>query len=236
MGANRQKITVASEQAKRVVSELARLYAEAKCSLVHSDPLQLLIATILSAQCTDERVNLVTPALFARYPTAADFADADLNELETMVQSTGFFRNKARNIQNCCKALVERFGGAVPATLDELTSLDGVGRKTANVVLGNAFDTPGMVVDTHVHRLSRRLGLTREDTPEKIEQDLMAIVPAEEWVALAHRMIYHGRMVCLARSPACARCTLAEYCPKVGVKQPKQSAQSPRKTARKKRS
>ncbi len=206
--------------ARRVVQALAKLYPDARCSLDHRNPLQLLIATILSAQCTDERVNLVTPALFARYPDAAAFAKADPKELEKMIQSTGFFRNKARNIIACCRAIVEKYGGEVPGTIEELHALPGVGRKTANVVLGNVFDVPGLVVDTHVHRLSRRMGLTTEDTPEKIEKDLMAIIPPKEWVAFGHRMIYHGRQVCRSRNPDCHHCTLASFCPKIGVANP----------------
>lgn len=204
--------------ARQVARALARLYPDAKCSLDHHGPLQLLIATILSAQCTDERVNQVTPALFARYPDARAFANADPRELETMIQSTGFFRNKAKNIIACCRAIVEKHGGEVPATLEELTQLPGVGRKTANVVLGNAFDVPGIVVDTHVHRLSRRLGLTRNNTPEKIEQDLMQLLPKKEWVAFGHRMIYHGRAVCKAQKPLCDQCALNSLCPKIGVR------------------
>jgi endonuclease-3 len=204
-------------QARRVVQGLAKLYPDAKCSLDHRGPLQLLIATILSAQCTDDRVNLVTPALFARYPDAKAFANARQAELEQMVQSTGFFRNKAKSIQGCCKAIVEQHGGRVPGTMEELHALPGVGRKTANVVLGNVFGVPGLVVDTHVLRISRRLGLTREKTAEKVERDLMAILPPEEWVAFGHRMIYHGRRVCKAPRPLCDKCTLASFCPKIGV-------------------
>lgn len=203
--------------AAKVVRALAREYPDAKCSLDHASPLQLLIATILSAQCTDERVNLVTPALFTRYPDAQAFAQADQAELEGLTQSTGFFRNKAKNIIGCCRAIVEKHSGEVPGTLGDLVALPGVGRKTANVVLGNAFAVPGLVVDTHVLRLSRRLGLTSATTPEKIELDLMKIVPPKEWVALGHRLIYHGRRVCQARSPRCEICVLAKHCPKVGV-------------------
>jgi endonuclease-3 len=199
------------------VSGLQKLYPESRCSLNHRNPLELLIATILSAQCTDARVNQVTPALFARYPDAAAFATADPRELETLIQSTGFYRNKAKNIIACCRALVEHHGGHVPRTLDELVPLPGVGRKTANVVLGVAFGVPGMVVDTHVKRLANRLGLTSHSDPTKIEQDLMALIPDREWVALGHRLIDHGRKVCQARRPKCGECTLASFCPKVGV-------------------
>jgi endonuclease-3 len=204
-------------RARRVVRDLAGLYPDASCALVFDGPLQLLIATILSAQCTDVRVNLVTPALFARYPDAAAFANADRSELERLIQSTGFFRNKARNIQLCCQELVVRHGGQVPSTMGELTPLPGVGRKTANVVLGNAFAVPGIPVDTHVGRLSRRMGLTVHADPVKVERDLMEMIPKKEWTMFGHRMIYHGRRVCHARRPSCEECTLAKLCPKVGV-------------------
>jgi len=203
--------------ASRVLKVLAEQYPDAVCSLRHANPLQLLIATILSAQCTDERVNLVTPALFARYPDARAFAQAEPRELERYIQSTGFFRNKAKSIIGCCQALVERHGGEVPRTLDELVVLPGVGRKTANVVLGNAFGVPGLVVDTHVMRLSQRMGLTEETTPEKIEQDLMTILPRKSWVDFGHRMIYHGRKICQARSPKCDVCPLRRFCPRIGL-------------------
>jgi endonuclease III len=204
-------------RARRIVRDLAGLYPEATCALVFDGPLQLLIATILSAQCTDVRVNLVTPALFARYPDAAAFANADRSELERLIQSTGFFRNKARNIQLCCQELVVRHGGQVPSTMEELTPLPGIGRKTANVVLGNAFAMPGIPVDTHVGRLSRRMGLTVHDDPVKVERDLMEMIPKKEWTMFGHRMIHHGRRVCHARRPSCEQCTLAKFCPKIGV-------------------
>ena len=181
--------------ARRLLDALAALYPDAQCALDHAGPLQLLIATILSAQCTDARVNLVTPALFARYPDAAAFAAAELGELEEMIHSTGFYRNKARSIRRCCAQLVEKYGGKVPATMDELVPLPGVGRKTANVILGNAYGVPGITVDTHVGRLSRRLGLTEHTDPEKVERDLMALLPDREWTAFSHRMIFHGRQV-----------------------------------------
>ncbi|MFO0968053.1 MAG: endonuclease III [Gemmataceae bacterium] len=205
------------KRARDIVRRLAREYPDAHCALVHENPLQLLIATILSAQCTDVRVNLVTPALFARFPTARDYADADTAELERMIQSTGFFRNKAKNIKACCRDIVEKHGGAVPATMEELAALAGVGRKTANVVLGNAFGVPGITVDTHVRRLSQRLGLTQQDDPEKIERDLMELIPAKEWTMFSHRLIFHGRRVCIARKPLCESCALNGVCPKVGV-------------------
>jgi endonuclease-3 len=206
-----------TRHAAEVVKGLARLYPKAKCSLNHESPLQLLVATILSAQCTDDRVNMVTPALFARYPDAAAFAAAEQDELEKLIQSTGFFRNKAKNIIACCQSIMTKHGGEVPGTMEELHALPGIGRKTANVVLGNAFDVPGMVVDTHVLRLSERLGLTKQKVPEKVELELMEIVTAKEWVKLGHRMIYHGRKICQARKPKCEECKLAGICPKVGV-------------------
>jgi len=202
---------------RQIVRGLAKLYPDAQCALRHENPLQLLVATILSAQCTDVRVNMVTPALFARFRDARAFADAEPGELETAIQSTGFFRNKAKNIIACCKEIVDKHGGQVPGTMEELVQLPGVGRKTANVVLGNAFDVPGITVDTHVQRLSRRLGLTRETDPVKIEQDLMKIVPQTEWTNFSHAMIFHGRQVCYARKPKCSECGIARYCPKIGV-------------------
>jgi endonuclease III len=204
-------------RARRIVRLLARLYPDARCALNYENPLQLLIATILSAQCTDARVNQVTPALFARYPNAKAFATADLRELETAIQSTGFFRNKARNIQECCKQLASQYKGQVPRTLEELVKLPGIGRKTANVILGSAYDVPGITVDTHVGRLSRRMGLTTKSDPQKVERDLMGLIPKKEWTMFSHRMIYHGRQVCFARKPNCAGCALAKICPKIGV-------------------
>ena len=196
---------------------LDRAYPGAQTALHHQNPLQLLIATILSAQCTDERVNQVTPALFARYPDAAAFAGASREDLESMVRPTGFYRNKAKSIQTCCADIVARHGGEVPRTLDELTALHGVGRKTANVVLGSAFGIPGIVVDTHVGRLSKRLGLTRESDPVKIEYALMPILPRERWTIFSHWLILHGRRVCVARKPRCSTCALAPHCPRIGV-------------------
>src|SRR5205823_13402831 len=168
--------------------------------------------------CTDARVNMVTPALFERYKTAQDFADADPKELERMIASTGFFRNKARNIVACCRAIVEEHGGQVPNTLEQLVKLPGVGRKTANVVLGDAFGVPGITVDTHVGRLSRRLGLTVHEDPEKVERDLMVLIPQAHWTLFSHRLIFHGRQVCDARRPDCDACTLKSFCPQIGVK------------------
>jgi endonuclease III len=204
-------------RARRLLRVLARLYPDAHCALRHETPLQLLVATILSAQCTDARVNLITPALFARYPDAHAFAHADLRELESYVKSTGFFRNKARNIVRCCQQLVERHGGQVPATMEELVPLPGIGRKTANVILGDAFATPGITVDTHVGRLSRRLGLSAHTNPVKVERDLMELIPRKQWTVFSHRLIFHGRQVCHARKPNCAGCALAKLCPRTGV-------------------
>lgn len=204
-------------RAARIVRLLKKLYPDAHCALHYHNPLQLLIATILSAQCTDVRVNMVTPALFARYPNAAAFAAAQHAELEQFIKSTGFFRNKARNIIACCKRLMADHDGQVPATLDELVQLPGIGRKTANVILGNAFAVPGITVDTHVTRLSNRMGLTKETNPEKIEQDLMKLIPKKAWTMFSHRMIFHGRQVCQARKPNCTGCLLYQACPKIGV-------------------
>lgn len=201
-----------------IVAGLAETYPIAECALVHDSPFQLLIATILSAQCTDERVNQVTRILFAQFPTPEALAKAPLADLETVVQPTGFFRNKARNIQGCSRALVERHGGQVPRELEALVKLPGVGRKTANVVLGTAFGLPtGVVVDTHVTRLSQRLGMTRHEDAVKIEQDLMRQLPVGEWIMFSHRVIHHGRRVCKARKPRCEDCMLAALCPRIGV-------------------
>jgi endonuclease-3 len=212
------RLAPARERVGPINAALAELYPEAVCALHFENPLQLLVATILSAQCTDARVNLVTPALFERYKTAQDFATCDIADLEQLIKSTGFFRNKAKNIRGCCQAIVEKFNGNVPQTLDELVGLPGIGRKTANVVLGNAFETPGITVDTHVGRLSRRMGLTRHQDPVKVEYSLMEIVPQAEWTNFSHRLILHGRNVCIARKPRCETCAVAALCPKVGVK------------------
>lgn len=211
----------AKRNAARVAKLLAEEYPDAECALNFKSPLELLIATILSAQCTDARVNLVTKDLFRRYRTAKDYAQADLAELEQQIKSTGFFRNKAKSIQGCCRGLVERHGGEVPADLESLVKLPGVGRKTANVVLGTAFTiASGVVVDTHVSRLSLRLGLTKHKDAVKIEQDLMVLLPAKEWVAFSHRMIHHGRRICIARRPKCEECRLQDICPRIGVAKP----------------
>ena len=201
----------------RTAELLRRLHAEypgAQCSLVHRNPYQLLVATILSAQCTDERVNQVTPALFRRYPTPTDLAEARTEELEELIRSTGFFRNKTRSLLGMATAVTERHGGEVPAEMAALTALPGVGRKTANVVIGNAFHrNEGVVVDTHVTRLSLRLGLTRAEDPVLIERDLMKLVAREEWTVMAHLFIYHGRAVCRAPTPRCEACVLSDLCP-----------------------
>jgi endonuclease-3 len=208
---------------KRIIAGLNKAYPDAHCELDHSNPLELLIATILSAQCTDKRVNMVTPELFKKYPSAADYARAPLPELEQAIKTTGFFRNKAKSIKTCCQALVEKHGGQVPRTMAALVELGGVGRKTANVVLGNAFNiNSGVVVDTHVARLSQRLGLTKETAPEKIEQNLMALMPQEQWAMLSHWLIWHGRRRCFARNPDCPNCEVRSVCPRIGVPQPKE--------------
>lgn len=202
---------------RMILRRLAKAYPDARCALNFSTPLELLIATILSAQCTDVRVNMVTPALFARFRSAADYAAADSLELERMIQSTGFFRAKAKSIRAACRRIVEEHDGKVPAVLDDLVKLPGVGRKTANVVLGNCFDVPGITVDTHVGRLSRRLGLTTLTDPVKVERDLMAVIPEKDWTIFSHRMIYHGRQICHARKPDCPQCVLEDICPKAGL-------------------
>jgi endonuclease-3 len=213
--------TDAKRHAGTVAKRLARHYADAQCALHFSSPLELLIATILSAQCTDQRVNMVTPELFRRFPKADDLARAPQSEIEGIIQSTGFFRNKAKNIKECCRKLVEEHNGEVPQDLEALVRLPGIGRKTANVVLGTAFGiTSGVVVDTHVGRLSKRLGLTAHEDPIKVERDLMALLPRREWIAFSHRMIHHGRRICVARGPKCEICPLNEICPKVGVVEP----------------
>ena len=204
--------------ADRIVRRLAEHYPQATCSLNFQSPLELLVATILSAQCTDQRVNQVTKTLFRKYPTATHYAEAKPSELERDIQSTGFFRNKAKSIQNCCRTLLERYQGEVPNDIEKLVELPGIGRKTANVVLGTAYGiAAGVVVDTHVARISRRLGLSREKAPEKIEKDLMAQVAPKDWIALSHRMIEHGRRYCTARNPKCDQCPLESLCPRIGV-------------------
>ncbi len=208
--------TALVRRARRINRELAALYPDAHTELDFSNPLELLVATILSAQCTDKRVNMVTPVLFARYRTAADYAAADRAEIEKIIQSTGFFRAKTTSIIGLGQALCERFGGEVPPRLKDLVTLPGVGRKTANVVLGNAFGIPGITVDTHFARLSRRFGWTTADDPVKIESEVGALFPRSEWAMLSHRLIWHGRRVCHARRPACGACGVAHWCPSFG--------------------
>ncbi len=204
----------AQARADEVIRRVRRAYPDAHCALVHTSPFELLIATILSAQCTDERVNIVTGDLFRKYRGPAAFLEVSQEELERDIHSTGFFRNKAKNIQAACRRLVDEFGGEVPQTMDELLTLGGVARKTANVVLGNAFGiASGVVVDTHVGRLSQRLGLTTNEAAEKIENDLAALVPKKHWVMFPHWLINHGRQVCNARKPKCHDCVLADICP-----------------------
>ncbi len=206
------------QQAAQIVALLKVEYPDVECALAHDTPFELLIATILSAQCTDERVNIVTKDLFAKYSSPAALAAVPIKQLEKLIQSTGFFRNKARNIHECCVQLVQEHGGQVPPELDKLVALPGVGRKTANVVLGTAFGiASGVVVDTHVTRLSQRLGLTREEDAVKIERELIELLPSAEWIDFSHRLIWHGRRVCKARKPLCEQCVLNQVCPKIGV-------------------
>lgn len=208
----------AKRHVSRVLRALQRDYPDAECALHYETPVQLLVATILSAQCTDQRVNLVTKVLFRKYPSAAHLARVPLSRLEKEIQSTGFFRNKAKNIKACCQKLVEEYDGQVPQNLDDLVQLAGVGRKTANVVLGTGFGIPtGVVVDTHVGRLSRRLGLTDQKDAVKCEHELMGQLPRKEWINFSHRMIHHGRQVCLARKPKCSTCGMNKFCPRFGV-------------------
>lgn len=205
-------------QAAKVVRRLKADYPDATCALGHESAFELLISTILSAQCTDVRVNMVTPELFRRWPTPAGLARAPIEQIEKVIQSTGFYRNKAKNIKGCSQALSEKYDGEVPKEIELLVELPGVGRKTANVVLGTVHGlATGVVVDTHVTRLSQRLGLTKRTDATKIEQDLMQILPKREWVDFAHRMIEHGRQICIARKPKCSECSMREFCPKIGV-------------------
>ncbi len=215
MAASREE----KNHARRVVRHLAKHYADAECALNYDSPFQLLIATILSAQCTDERVNIVTADLFAQYPTAHDLAQATQKQVEKIVKSAGFYRAKAKNIRNCAKQLVEKYDGEIPLELEALTALPGVGRKTGNVLLGTAFGIPsGVVVDTHVGRISRRLGIAFEKDPVKVERELMAVLPKKEWIYYSHRMIHHGRAICDARKPLCEDCSMKRFCPRIGVK------------------
>ena len=203
---------------EQIIALLRTTYPDAECALVHRNAWELLVSTILSAQCTDKRVNMVTPALFARFPTVEAFAAASREDLETAIRSTGFFRNKAKNIQGAAHVMLEKFGGAVPKTMAELLELPGVARKTANVVLGVAFQVAdGVVVDTHVSRLSQRMKLTREKDPTKIERDLMQVVPQADWIDIGHLLIHHGRALCTARKPACSECPLQDLCPSAAI-------------------
>lgn len=207
-----------NKRARAIERRLAKAYPDAHCTLDYTSPLELLVATILSAQCTDERVNQVTKDLFRKYRTAEDYALARAGTLEKDIQSTGFYRNKAKSLRACCRRLVEQYDGAVPGSMDALVDLPGIGRKTANVIMGNAFGrATGITVDTHVRRVSRRLGLTEHTDPVKIERDLMELLPKGKWVSFGHRMILHGRQICKARRPECSRCPLDDVCPKVGV-------------------
>lgn len=216
-----RKLAAKKQRALEILVRLKRLYPNAACSLNYETPVQLLVATILSAQCTDERVNKVTPALFAQFPDASALASADLEELEQLIKSTGFYRNKAKNIRAACQKIVTEFGGNVPKRMEELTQLAGVARKTANVVLANAYDiNAGVTVDTHVKRLSHRLGLTQETDAVKVERDLIKLIPQPDWENWSIRLIYHGRAVCSARKPACERCALADLCPSAKLSNP----------------
>jgi len=216
----RESLQQKTGRTRQIIAALQAAYPDAHCELDHSNPLELLIATILSAQCTDKQVNIVTAELFKKYRTAADYANATPAEFEQAIRRIGLFRAKAKNIRACCRALIEKHGGEVPRTMEELTALGGVGRKTANVVLGNAFNiNVGVVVDTHVARLSSRLGLTKQTGAEKVEQDLQKLVPHEQWCLFSHLLIWHGRRRCAARSPDCLSCELKQLCPRIGVKQ-----------------
>jgi endonuclease III len=215
----RETIAAKKIRAQKIISALHQTYPTAHCELNFTNPLQLLIATILSAQCTDKRVNIVTAELFQKFRSAKEFAEAPLADIETAVKTTGFFRNKAKHIKNCCRALVEKFGGEVPRTMAELHALAGVGRKTANVVLGNAFKiNVGVVVDTHVTRLANRLGLATGTDAVKLEKILMPLVPQNDWTLFSHWLIWHGRRRCAARTPDCVHCEIKHLCPQIGVK------------------
>jgi endonuclease-3 len=200
------------KRVREIIKILTKEIPDSRIALKFSNPLELLTATILSAQCTDVKVNQVTTGLFKKYRSAKDYAEADSAEFEEEIRPTGFYRNKAKSILKCCQELVARFGGSVPKTLEELVTLPGVGRKTANVILGNAFGVPGIVVDTHVHRVSQRIGLTKKDDPVKIEFDLMEIVPKEEWTHFSNLLIWHGRKTCVARKPLCEICPIRKLC------------------------
>jgi len=216
----RESLAAKKERAARVAERLQETYPDADCELDYESPWQLLIATILSAQCTDKMVNQVTPALFERFPDPASLARAPQRTVESMIRKTGFFSQKAKSIRACAALVVERFAGQVPQTMEELTLLQGVGRKTASVVLGTAFHQPAVFVDTHVKRLTSRLGLTRSEEPVEIEQDLKKLLPPEQWTAFCHRLIHHGRRICFARKPLCETCALLDRCPRIGVDRP----------------
>ena len=209
----RERLTEKRPRANAIAARLARLYPELKVPLDHRNTFELLIAVMLSAQCTDAAVNRVTPELFRRYPDAESLARASTQDIEQIIRTLGLFRAKAKSLKGCARQLVDEFGGQVPATMDALTRLAGVGRKTANVILGHAFGTPGVIVDTHCKRLSQRLGLTRHKDPTRIERDLSRLLPPQEWTGFSHRLIIHGRRVCYARNPACSKCVLNDLCP-----------------------
>jgi len=213
----RENGTARRERGARIAQRLQEVYPEATCELVYETPWQLLIATILSAQCTDKMVNQVTPALFDQFPDPLSLARAPQRKIEKLIRKTGFYSQKAKAIRACAQHVAERFGGEVPRKMEDLTSLQGVGRKTASVVLGTAFGQPAVFVDTHVKRLTYRLGLTRSDDPVEIEKDIRALLSAEQWTAFCHRLIHHGRRVCFARKPQCGTCPLADLCPQIGV-------------------
>ncbi|NJP11466.1 MAG: endonuclease III [Leptolyngbyaceae cyanobacterium RU_5_1] len=223
-----RKLSAKQQRAIEILLRLKQLYPDATCSLNYETPVQLLVATILSAQCTDERVNKVTPELFRRFPDAAAIASADLSEIETLVKSTGFYRNKSKNIQGACRMIMQQYGGELPQLMEDLLKLAGVARKTANVVLANAFGiNMGVTVDTHVKRLSYRLGLTEHTDPIRVERDLMKLLPQPDWENWSIRLIFHGRAVCTARKPACDRCTLADLCPSATLTQKPMLIESP---------
>jgi len=214
-----EKFAERKVRARKIVSLLKKAYPDARCSLDHQTPLQLLVATILSAQCTDARVNLVTPALFRKYKSASDFAHADISGLEKLVRSTGFYHNKAKNIKEACRIIAEKHKGQAPRTMEEMLELPGVARKTANIVLGNSYGVvEGVPVDTHAIRISHLLGWTREKQQEKIERDLMALLPRKDWLKISDLFVHHGRAICIARRPKCEICPVRKYCPRVGLK------------------
>jgi len=212
-----EKAEEKKKRTKKIISLLKKRYPDARCALNFRNPLELLIATILSAQCTDVRVNIVTKDLFKKYRNAEDYAQVKPEIFEDDIRSTGFYKNKTKSIISCCKKIVEEYGGEVPSTMEELVELGGIGRKSANVILGNVFGIPGITVDTHVKRIANRLALTGNQDPVKIEYDLMEIVPRKEWTQFSHLIIFHGRNTCMARKPLCAECVVESLCPKVGV-------------------